>query len=350
MTQGNSRPDDTADAAADPSDDAASADGASPPQQLGVTSSPSSENDQGAQRGTAGGGGIAALELPLALVLSLISAPVAIVADRPASSIGVVIAVTALAGAWIHRSISLSKKSGDAARAKQKIAMASYVAAGAAVLFTVLLVVPATRAFVMYDLLGFSAPQESIIPISVRTGEKGSNKVTRQDADGEAKKGRTIEFVVQNRGDTDELVKVVHLTVPSDYEILCETSGDYSAKLDSEAAVVRTETATRIDWTGTFKESGSGNKVDFDATLVAHCGRGSEVKFSIPIFTALPQRKFTRISLELPLKFQMSGEGFIAPREVKIVLPHESGADSSGAGDHIPVDLEVTGNNVVTYR
>lgn len=351
MPQRNSRSDDATDAASDPSSDAAPVDEASTSQQLDVPESPSSENDRWVQPVTAGGSGFAALELPLALVLSLISAPVAIVADRPASSIGVAIAVTVLIGAWIHRSISLSRRAEDVARVKQKIAMTSYAAVGAAVSLTVLFVAPATRAFITYDVLGFSPPQESIVSISVRTGEKGKDRGTRQHGDGEAKKGSTIEFVVQNRGDTDELVKVVHLTAPSDYRILCATSGDYSAKLDSEAVVVRTETAKRIDWTGTFKEATSSNKVDLEATLVAHCGGGSEVKFSIPIFAALPPHKFTRITLELPLNFQIPGEGIIAPREVGIVLPHENSADgSSTAADHIPVDLEVTENNVVTFR
>ncbi|MEU3615791.1 hypothetical protein ABZ725_26155 [Streptomyces sp. NPDC006872] len=290
------------------------------------------------------------------LTLSLISAPVVIVADRPASSIGVVIAGAFLVGIWIHRSISRSRASGDAAQARRRLAIISYAAAGTAGMLATLIAVPTTRSFIAHDLIGFSTPSEPVTIASLRTGETGGEESARESGLDEAKNGHVIELTVHNGGDTDELVKTVHLTVPSDYSTQCAASGDHSVTLDSEATVVRSKTAKRIDWIGTFEESDPGKRVDFDATLIAHCGGGSEVEFSIPVSVALPPRKFTRINLELPSEFQWSGGDYIGPWTVNIILPHGSAAADSGAADsgaaahRIRVDLEITGDKVVVYR
>ncbi|MGW0944139.1 hypothetical protein ACWD4O_16535 [Streptomyces sp. NPDC002623] len=159
---------------------------------------------------------------------------------------------------------------------------------------------------------------EPVTIASLRTGETAGEDSTRGSGVGEAKNGHVIELTVHNGGDTDELVKAVHLTVPSDYAIQCSASGDHSATLDSEATVVR---------------------------------GGSEVEFSIPVSVALPPHKFTRINVELPSEFQWSGNRYMGPWTVNVILPRGSAAaDSGAAADRIRVDLEITGDRVVVYR
>ncbi|WP_144127714.1 hypothetical protein [Catellatospora sichuanensis] len=279
----------------------------------------------------------------LAVALTSVSATVALTQDRPASSVGVAVAVVALGGYGLHN-LWRARNAEDKPRYPRLRLLAAALAAGLVLGIGTASMTAAGRHFLIHDALGFVDTSGQVQVEALTIAEAGQNY--------------RLELAVYNSSEEQQLLKNVTVRATTNEPIAVACMGEEEpAKRVGSTLTVSSVASDHWQVEGSLLSESAGTKVQLNGRVFNSCKTGrSWLEVSFPGQITLTGNEYTIISFDLPrtitalIGAESSAAGVSTQSvEAHLNLPFAT-SDEQYMSAAVEVVLEISGNRVATFR